>query len=141
QRDDVAYILDTFPIMKRKEMASHGEYRTKRVILEVYDAMHEATRRGVQYQTRLDPPPAHPSLADGVMAAAMRRIAAVPDDVPPWVPHLDPIYIVFALMHACGGSIATMDLARAFVLWSQPGRLARAAPTHLSNHVEQWLSR
>ena len=34
--------MDTFPIVKRKDEAAHGEYRTKRVILEVYDAMHEA---------------------------------------------------------------------------------------------------
>ncbi|HEX2906023.1 MAG TPA: hypothetical protein VHO69_04140 [Phototrophicaceae bacterium] len=38
-RDDVAYILDTFPIVKRKDEAAHGEYRIKRVILEMYDQM------------------------------------------------------------------------------------------------------
>ena len=32
ERDDVAYIMDTFPIVKRKDEAAHGEYRTKRVI-------------------------------------------------------------------------------------------------------------
>jgi hypothetical protein len=31
-RDAVAYIMDTFPIVKRKDEAAHGEYRTKRVI-------------------------------------------------------------------------------------------------------------
>ena len=36
-REDVAYIMDTFPIVKRKDEAAHGEYRTKRVILELYD--------------------------------------------------------------------------------------------------------
>lgn len=38
-RDDVAYIMDTFPIVRRKDEASHGEYRTKRLILQQYDAM------------------------------------------------------------------------------------------------------
>ena len=37
-----------------------GDYRTKRVILEIYDAMAEAIRTGQPYQTRLDPPPADP---------------------------------------------------------------------------------
>lgn len=37
-RDDAAYILDTFPIVRRKNEKKHGEYRTKRVILEIYDA-------------------------------------------------------------------------------------------------------
>lgn len=62
-RDDVAYILDTFPIVKRKDLAAHGEYRTQRVILEIYDAMAEAMHSGVPYPTRLDPPPADPRVA------------------------------------------------------------------------------
>ena len=39
QRDDVDYIMDTFPIVRRKDEAAHGEYLTKRVILEMYDQM------------------------------------------------------------------------------------------------------
>jgi hypothetical protein len=62
-RDDVDYIMETFPIVKRKDVAAHGEYRTKRVILEVYDAMQQAMDSGKPYQTRLDPPPADPSVA------------------------------------------------------------------------------
>ena len=38
-RDDVDYIMDTFPIVRRRDEERHGEYRTKRVILEVYDEM------------------------------------------------------------------------------------------------------
>ncbi len=38
-RDDVDYILETFPIVRRKDEAAHGEYLTKRVILEMYDQM------------------------------------------------------------------------------------------------------
>lgn len=63
ERDDVAYIMDTFPIGKRKDEAAHGNYRTKDTILQIYDAMAEAARTGTTYQTVLDPPPAHPSLA------------------------------------------------------------------------------
>ena len=62
-RDDTAYILDTFPIVRRKDIAQHGEYRTQRVILEIYDALTESTRTGQPYQTRLDPPPADPRVA------------------------------------------------------------------------------
>ena len=61
-RDDVDYIMETFPIVKRKDVAAHGEYRTKRVILEMYDQM--AASGGVAgYQTWLNPPPADPSVA------------------------------------------------------------------------------
>jgi hypothetical protein len=38
-RDDVDYIMETFPIVKRKDEAKHGEYLTKRIILEMYDQM------------------------------------------------------------------------------------------------------
>ncbi len=62
-RDDVDYIMETFPIVKRKDLAAHGEYRTKRVILEIYDAMQQAMASGQPYQTQLDPPPADPRAA------------------------------------------------------------------------------
>ena len=58
-RDDVDYIMETFPIVKRKDIAAHGSYRTKEAILEIYDAMAEAQRTGNPYQTKLDPPPAN----------------------------------------------------------------------------------
>lgn len=58
EREDVDYIMDTFPIVKRKDEAAHGEYRTKRLILERYDALAEAVANGAEYQTVLDPPPA-----------------------------------------------------------------------------------
>jgi len=57
ERDDVDYILDTFPIVKRKDEQHFGEYRTKRLILEAYDAMSTAIATGGSYQTILDPPP------------------------------------------------------------------------------------
>jgi hypothetical protein len=47
-------------IVKRKDEAQHGEYRTRRVILELYDAMQQAIDTGEPYQTRLDPSPGPP---------------------------------------------------------------------------------
>ena len=34
-----------------------GEYRTKRAILEMYDAMAEAMRAGTAYESPISPPP------------------------------------------------------------------------------------
>lgn len=62
-RNDADYILDSFPGVRKNDVKAHGEYRTKRVILEIYDAMTEAARTGVPYVTRLDPPPADPRVA------------------------------------------------------------------------------
>lgn len=51
------YIMNTFPIVKRKDESAHGHYRTKNGIFEIYDAMAAATRTGTPYQTSLTPPP------------------------------------------------------------------------------------
>ena len=55
-RDDTAYILDTFPVIERSERREHGEYRTKRVVLETYDALAAAAARGLPYDSPLGPP-------------------------------------------------------------------------------------
>jgi hypothetical protein len=61
-RDAVSYIMNTFPIVKLKDEAKfNGDYRTKRVILEIYDELAQAMAAGQPYQTRLHPPPADPS--------------------------------------------------------------------------------
>ena len=55
-RDDTAYILDTFPVVARLEEREHGEYRTKRVVLETYDALAAAAAKGIPYDSPLGPP-------------------------------------------------------------------------------------
>ncbi|WP_086792646.1 Eco57I restriction-modification methylase domain-containing protein [Streptomyces thermovulgaris] len=65
-RDDVDYILDTFPIAKRKDEAKYGTYRTKELILAEYDRMAAAGVSlenplvdGENYTSTLTPPPGH----------------------------------------------------------------------------------
>jgi hypothetical protein len=43
-RDDFAYILDQFPIVRRKDQAAFGEFRTKRLCLEAYDFFSKGAR-------------------------------------------------------------------------------------------------
>ena len=82
----MAYILDTFPIVKRKDEKEHGEYRTKRVILEIYDRMQQAIATGQPYQTLLDPPPANgwtpPEIKDegGTRKDEEQQEVTVPND-------------------------------------------------------------
>ena len=59
-RDAVAYVMDTFPIVRRKDEEKFGEYRTKRVVLDIYDAIQVSIAAGGGYRTALDPPPADP---------------------------------------------------------------------------------
>lgn len=57
----MSYIMDTFSILKRKDEAKfNSDYRTERVILEIYDALGSSMQTGHPYQTRFHPPPADP---------------------------------------------------------------------------------
>ncbi|MCI4042320.1 DNA methyltransferase [Streptomyces sp. TRM75563] len=65
-RDEVDYILDTFPILRRKDEAKYGSYRTKELILAEYDRMAAAGLtletpliEGENYTSTLTPPPGH----------------------------------------------------------------------------------
>ncbi|MDF7826481.1 N-6 DNA methylase [Pontiellaceae bacterium B12227] len=62
---DVDYIMETFPIVKRKDIAKYGTYRTKERILEIYQEMARCTAKGREYQSTLNPPPGPPADADG----------------------------------------------------------------------------
>jgi hypothetical protein len=45
-RDAVAYILDQFPIVRRRDEERYGRYRTKETTLAVYDELTKRSRRG-----------------------------------------------------------------------------------------------
>ncbi len=48
ERDDVNFLMETFPIVKRKDEKEFGEYLTKRVILEMDDEMkRDGDRRAI----------------------------------------------------------------------------------------------
>lgn len=91
-RDETDYVMETFPIVRKNEERAFGEYRTKRVILEIYDSMAESARTGKTYETRLNPAPAdlrvaHPARTAKVIPfrpaarpqPEIRRVATVPD--------------------------------------------------------------
>jgi len=80
-RDAASYILDTFPVVRKKDEAAHGEYRTQRVILEIYEKMSEAIGTGATYETRLDPPPGPPAIGLPDWQPGQTR----PDN---WPPHI-----------------------------------------------------
>ncbi|MCB1099838.1 MAG: hypothetical protein KDN22_30000 [Verrucomicrobiae bacterium] len=76
-RDAVAYIMETFPIVKNNDIARteqkdaegnithEGTYLTKDRILEIYDQMLQARRNGEPWQSPLDPHPGPPTDAEG----------------------------------------------------------------------------
>lgn len=86
-REAVEYVMETFPIVKRKDEAKYGSYRTKELILDIYDAMAEAIRTGKPYQTILDPPPGPPTNPDGTFAPLPDWPAGTPKPQN-WPPHI-----------------------------------------------------
>jgi hypothetical protein len=85
--DEFAYILDKFPIVRRKDEASFGEYRTKRLCLEAYDRLEDsdlipAEARALQQQ---------PAWREGAALPAAKPVsppAALP--TPPPAPATPP---------------------------------------------------
>lgn len=55
-RDDAEYILGTFDVLERADIRAHGEFRTRRVVLECYDALARAAASGEAYISPLGPP-------------------------------------------------------------------------------------
>ncbi len=64
-RADVDYIMDTFPIVRRNDEQKYGDYRTKNLILEIYDELQHAIDTGHPFVSRLDPPPGDPGATHG----------------------------------------------------------------------------
>ncbi len=56
-RSQSEWLLDSFTVLRKYEEADYSEFRTKRIVLEIYDAMASAIRLGQPFQTSLDPPP------------------------------------------------------------------------------------
>jgi hypothetical protein len=45
-RPEAEHVLDSFPVVRRYEERDHGEYRTRRLVLDAYDRIATATARG-----------------------------------------------------------------------------------------------
>ncbi len=131
-RDDAEYLLDFFEVVCRRDERELGEYRTKRLILEIYDAMAEAARTGQSYATRLDPPPADPRVAHPPRTDIVVPFPSRPFVPPVWGLELFAEVAARAQVGlgagAWGTSLSGVDLgtaALAAVLRNLPGPRAR----------------
>lgn len=65
-RGEAEHVLDSFTVIRKYEERDHGEYRTKRLVLEAYDRMADAIANGGKgWRPLADPPagqgPRHPN--------------------------------------------------------------------------------
>ncbi|HEV7672592.1 MAG TPA: N-6 DNA methylase [Thermoanaerobaculia bacterium] len=132
ERDEVEYVIDTFKRLRLNEEIALGENRTRRLVLQAYDAMAEAARTGQPYATRLNPPPADPLLAHRSRTARVLPFPSRPFLLPVWGQELFVDVAARAQVRleagAWGTSLSGENLgisALAAVLRSLPGPVAR----------------
>ena len=133
QRDAVSYIMDTFPIVKRKDEAKHGHYRTKETILEIYDALAESMRTGQPYQTRLDPMPASLRVTHRPRLPQEDRVALT-QACAYWLEFL------VAASRLAGDELALEQLWEAYLILLSAPDLATEAESVLGDDAPTWLS-
>jgi hypothetical protein len=140
-RDDVDYIMETFPIVKRRDEQSHGEYRTKRFILEIYDEMAQAIATGQPYQSRLEPPPADARVAHPLRVQPLRLV------LPSSVRYPQPdagVYMmraILSMLQESGGSIDVERLMNACSLLAMPDTLETYGARIEPGLAQQWRRR
>lgn len=76
-RDDFAYILDTFNVVRDNDLRAFGEYRTKRLCLEAYDRFAPETLRALELRVRV----IELSLRKRINEAASGDVKALPSPV------------------------------------------------------------
>jgi hypothetical protein len=141
-RDAVSYIMDTFPIVKRKdETKFNGDFRTKRVILEMYDEMAQAVATGQAYQTRLNPPPADPAVAHRprfdlfplILPSAQRY--SLNDD------EAYVMRMILEMVRQGGGRIETELMMKACALLAMPDLLEARGAELVGEVAHEWRQR
>ena len=149
-RSEMEHILDSFNLVRDRDSIEYGEYRTKRVILEIYDAMAEAARTGIPYQTRLSPPPAdaavaHPWPEEIIQVAAVSRdafsdINTLPDDA--WAtpvgvtPENVALFSLIDVLRTIGEAVDPERVRLAAILVRKP---VLAAAFMDDNQAKHWL--
>jgi hypothetical protein len=137
-REIVDYIMETFPIVKRKDIENFGEYRTKLAILEIYDEMAKAMATGHPYQTRLNPP------AADARVAHPSRVQPWPLVLPSTVRYPQPdvgVYmmrVILSMLQESSGSIDVERLMNACELLAMPDRLETYGSKIEPNLAHQW---
>jgi hypothetical protein len=79
-KSQAEWLIDSFTVLRKYEEDDHGKFRTKHLVMGIYDEMAAAKHARRAYQTRLDPPPADPSCCHASMNKAA-ELAPQPQSV------------------------------------------------------------
>lgn len=118
-RDEVDHVMESFPVVRKNDEKAHGEYRTKRVILETYDALATAAQTEKPYRTPLDPLPAAPGASHGVF---------VSDGTPKDYAEALRTGLLFTLIRRSGAAGISQGMLSRALLWLEDAK-----------HAASWL--
>jgi hypothetical protein len=149
-RSEMEHILDSFNLVRDRDSIEYGEYRSKRIILEIHDAMAEAARTGIPYQTRLSPPPADAAFAHPwpveqppqvvTLQNAMDNLAQQPDCAWETLPGMEPknlvILALIDVLQRMGDPVDSERVRLATFLVRSP---ALATAFMDSTHAAEWI--
>jgi hypothetical protein len=95
------------------------------------------------WKRRFPPPSARAGGARKAAATEVEEDESL-DDLPSVIPNVSDeehaAILIWALVHAAGGTATRMDLARAFALRARPALLKKLAPASLKGEVAHWVS-
>ncbi|KAF0178541.1 MAG: type II DNA modification enzyme [Limisphaerales bacterium] len=132
-RADAAYLLDTFPIVRRKDEAAHGTYRTKDTILALYDQFAECAATSRTFVSPLKLAPASFRCTHAPRLPGEQRIAL--DSAPKFL-----LSFVHAFLRQTGEE-ATFDLLDSvFHLLRQRARHVDEFAAALGDDAKPWLA-
>lgn len=65
-RQETEWLLDSFSVLRKYELRHSGGFRTRNLVLNYYDAMHQAKESGIPYESPITPSPGqgrrHPAI-------------------------------------------------------------------------------
>ncbi len=133
RRTQVEWLLDSFRVLRDYEERDHGEFRTRRLVLEIYEQMAVVKREGRIYQTLLSPVPGDTSCCHPTATVPPQRQPA------PLIDNLwarssqqpgDPGAALAAVLKGMQGSRPTREVRLSVALILQPRLLVPLLDSH-----------
>lgn len=130
-RNDAEWLLDSFAVLRKNEERDHHEFRTKILVLDIYDQMAKARVDSTVYRTRLFPSAGDPACchADPLHPLAQNERLIVPLDTNgigngSWEyairDEADVRLLLAAILQRMGHSRAAGEVRWAFLYAAQP---------------------